>query len=94
MTKRLKSCPFCGAPAIWEIGKKWHILKCGGQHCPMSPAVSSINPDNCVEYWNHRACDGDKGHWEYDASTYKGNINKIDSEGTWRLVHTQKGGEA
>ena len=91
----VKSCPFCGAPAKWETynsgGKELYLLKCGGQHCPMSPAISSLNPDNCRAYWNHRACDGDKGYWEYDPSTYKGNICKIGQEGTWQLVAVQKG---
>lgn len=90
MRIKLKPCPFCGDKAVYEsyisCKKRWHMVHCGGQHCVIAPSVSRLNPDEAIEIWNHRFCDGDEGYWEYDGSTYKGSVNYIEREGTWRLV--------
>ena len=94
---KIKPCPFCGGPAKTRTyrsgGKQWYEIYCGGTHCPIdSVRISRLNPEEAKLIWNHRHCDGDKGYWEYDPSTYKGNTNKIEREGTWRLVDGQEGG--
>ncbi|MBQ7490317.1 MAG: Lar family restriction alleviation protein [Bacteroidales bacterium] len=89
---KLKPCPFCGGEAAystyWSGGKEWHLINCKND-CPMTVYVSRLNPDEAITMWNHRACDGDKGHWVYDPSTYKGSVNGIEREGTWRLVRAE-----
>ena len=88
---KLKPCPFCGGKAKTRVykagGKQWHEIYCGGE-CPMDAVkVARLNPDEARLMWNHRPCEGDKGRWKYDPSTYKGSINHIESEGTWRLEY-------
>lgn len=59
----LKTCPFCGAPALLDEddGSNGHTnfpfaIYCGGDSCPAySLAVISKAKDDCIARWNRRS---------------------------------------